>query len=585
MKNMKVAGEVMKEFWKNLKFSWKYAKKQKKRLIGYILCNLIAILISIFLPILSARIIVDLTSNEFKQVLYISIIILIVELSRNFVNYGVRYFSQVIYRETFIEVQSALGKEILKLENKCIDSNSSGVFIQRLTNDTSRIADIFNVLNNYVSNIITDIGIFIAVFIINKLAFFYLLIMIISIYFVESKRIEIFNEKDKDFRKQQENASGFVGELVRGVRDIKMLNAENSFMKELNHKVRSLNEQKYSMGKTDRNYSLVRKILIDIYDTGMIFLLVILIINNQLAIASAIVVHNYMNRVTSIVNYASMLLERVKDFNLSSSRIFNIIESEEFQKETFGKKHLNRVKGDFEFNNVSFSYSEEKKVLNNLNFKVNANETVAFVGKSGAGKTTIFNLLCKMYDIQEGEITIDGVNIKELDKDSIRGNITIISQNPYIFNMSIRDNLRLVKEDLTEDEMIKACKLACLHDFIEKLPEGYDTIVGEGGISLSGGQRQRLAIARAFVQKTEIILFDEATSALDNETQAKIQQAIINLQKKYTILIIAHRLSTVVHSDRILFLNDGKVEDEGTHEELLKRNKSYKQLYEAEMRK
>ncbi len=573
----------MKEFTKYLKHSWKFAKKQKNKIILYILCNIVVILISIFLPILSAQIIVDLTNSKFKQVLYISIIILMIELMKNLINYGVRYFSQVIYRETFTDIQSELGKEMLKLENKCIDANSSGVFIQRLTNDTSKIADIFNVLNNYVSNIITDIGIFTAVFIINKLAFFYMLIMALSIYLVESKRIKLYTEKDKIFRKKQENASGFVGELVRGIRDIKMLNAEKGFMKELNQKVKDLNQQRYSMGKTDRNYSLLRKTLIDLYGTGMIFLLVALVIENKIALASAIVVHNYMNRVTSLVNYVSMLLEKVKDFNLSSSRIFNIIDSEEFTKEKFGKTHLSKVKGDFEFKDVSFSYVDEKQVLNKLNFKVNANETVAFVGKSGVGKTTIFNLLCKMYDIDSGEIKIDGVNIKELDKDSIRGNITIISQNPYIFNVSIRDNLRLVKENLTEDEMIKACKLACLDSFIESLPDKYDTIVGEGGISLSGGQRQRLAIARALVQKTEIILFDEATSALDNETQSQIQQAIINLQSKYTILIIAHRLSTVIHSDRILFLDNGTVEAEGTHEELLEKNSEYKKLYEAEM--
>lgn len=151
--------------------------------------------------------------------------------------------------------------------------------------------------------------------------------------------------------------------------------------------------------------------------------------------------------------------------------------------------------------------------------------------------------------------------------------------------MTIRDNLRLVKEDLTEEEMIEACKLACLDEFINVLPDKYDTMVGEGGLTLSGGQRQRLAIARALVQKTEIILFDEATSALDNETQSKIQQAIQNLQKDYTILIVAHRLSTVVNSDRILFLNDGKIEAEGTHQELLKICPEYKHLYEAEMTK
>ena len=574
----------MKELIKNLQFSWKYAKSQKNKLICYILFNILSILISIIVPILSAKIIVELTNSEFYQVLIISIVILFVDFCSNISNYFTRYFSQTIYRETFTKIQSSLGKEILKLENKCIDANSSGLFIQRLTNDTSKIADIFNVLNIYLSNIITDIGIFLAVFIINKKVFLFLLIMILTIYYVENKRVKTYNEKDKEFRKKNELVSGFVGELVRGVRDIKMLNAEKGFIKALNKKVKELNQERYSMGTTDRNYSFVRRSLIDVFNTIMIFLLIALIIDKELTIASALVVHNYMNRVTSIVSYASMLLEKVKDFNLSAERIFNIINSQEFSKETFGNRHIEKVKGNFEFKDVTFSYNEEKEVLHNLSFKVNANETVAFVGKSGSGKTTIFNLLCKMYDINQGEITIDNINIKELDKESIRSNITIISQNPYIFNMSIKDNLKLVKEDLTDEEMIKACKMACLHDFIEVLPNGYDTVVGEGGISLSGGQRQRLAIARALVQKTEIILFDEATSALDNETQGKIQQAIINLQKQYTILIIAHRLSTIVHSDRILFLNDGKIVDEGTHEELLKKNKNYKQLYEAEMK-
>ena len=224
-------------------------------------------------------------------------------------------------------------------------------------------------------------------------------------------------------------------------------------------------------------------------------------------------------------------------------------------------------------------------VLNGLSFNIKANETVAFVGKSGTGKTTIFNLLCKMYDINQGDITIDKISINELDKDSIRGNITIISQNPYIFNLSIKENLKLVKENLTDKEIKEACKIACLDDFINSLPDKYDTIVGEGGITLSGGQKQRLAIARALIQKTEIILFDEATSALDNETQTKIQEAISNMKGEYTILIIAHRLSTIINSDRILVIDDGKIVGEGTHKELLKKNKVYKELYNAEIKK
>ena len=222
-------------------------------------------------------------------------------------------------------------------------------------------------------------------------------------------------------------------------------------------------------------------------------------------------------------------------------------------------------------------------VLKNLSFKISSGSTVGIVGKSGSGKTTIFNLLCKLYDVNSGEIRIDNVNIEELDEEAIRRNITIISQNPYIFNMSIKDNLKLVKSDITDEEIVEACKTACLDDYIESLPKKYDTIVGEGGINLSGGQRQRLAIARALVQNTKIILFDEATSALDNVTQLKIQTAIDNLKGNYTLIIIAHRLSTIINCDKIFILEDGKISAIGTHKELLKENKYYKSLCETEL--
>ena len=573
----------MKELIYNLKFAWRYAKNQKKLIILYILCNLFQIIISVFLPVLSAKIIVSLTDNQLIQVLNIALILLVTELFRNCVVYLTNFFSQKIYRETFISVQSDLGYEILKLQNKCIDDNSSGVFIQRLTSDTSNIADVFNVLNIYLTHVLTDIGIFAAIFFINKKVFLFVLIMTFIIYLIESRRVKILNERDKEFRKKNENVSGFVGELVRGVRDIKMLGAENSFMNELHKKIIDLNKYRYKMMSTNRNYTFIRGTYYDLFNTTLIFFLVYLIYTGELLLASGLIINNYMNRVVSIVNYFSILLEKLKSFNLSSVRIFNIIDSDEFKKEEFGTTHLDNVKGNFEFKNVKFGYNEDNIILKDINFKVKSRETVGFVGKSGAGKSTIFSLLCKMYDVNDGSITIDGVNINDLDKESIRGNITIINQNPYIFNLSIRDNLKLVKKDLADEEMIEACKLACLDEFINGLEDGYDTIIGEGGVNLSGGQRQRLAIARALVQKTEIILFDEATSALDNETQESIQDAIKNLKDDYTILIIAHRLSTIINCDRIMVLNDGVIEDSGTHYELLERCSEYRKLYEKEL--
>lgn len=575
----------MKEFLKNIKKAWKYGKNQKKYIIGYIAFNVVFIFINLFVPILSAKIIVSLTSNQFEQVLFIGLVILIVEILRNTAYYATSYFRHRIFRETFNEIEISLGTEILKIENSCLDENGSGLFIQRLTNDASKVADIFVVLNVYLTNIVTNIGIFLAVFIISKIMFLYIVIMITTIFIVEKKRITIVNQKDKAYRKEHEKLSGFVGELVHGAHDIKMLNAEKSFIKELGKRITHLNQEKYNMNSINRNYQFITGTLRDLFDAGSIFTSILLIAQGNLSIANALVVNNYMGNLASIVFYISEFLEKVKDFNLSSERIFSIIDSKEFPKEKFGKKQLKKIRGDFEFKNVCFGYKPEQLTIKNMNFKIKANSTVAFVGKSGAGKSTVFSLLCKMYDINSGDITIDGISIKELDKDSIRGNITIISQNPYIFNMSIKENLRLVKENLTDEEMVEACKTACLDEFINSLPEGYDTMIGEGGINLSGGERQRLAIARALVQKTEIILFDEATSALDNETQSSIKQAIDNMKNEYTILIIAHRLSTVINSNKILLVEDGTIVDEGTHEELLKNSKTYHQLYDAELKK
>lgn len=244
---------------------------------------------------------------------------------------------------------------------------------------------------------------------------------------------------------------------------------------------------------------------------------------------------------------------------------------------------VRKINGNIEFKNVSFSYDGKKDVIKDMTFKIKPNEVIGFVGKSGSGKTTIFNLITKLYDIKDGEILIDGINIKELDESSLRNNMSIITQNPYIFDFSIRDNLLLANPKATMKEIKEACKLACIDDFIMSLDNKYETKLGENGVILSGGQKQRLAIARALLMKTEIILFDEATSALDNNTQEEIQKSIRNLKGRYTILIIAHRLSTVVDSNKIFVIDNGKVVGEGTHKELIKNNNIYKKLYQKEV--
>lgn len=575
----------MKELFVNLKFTWNFVKYQKKSLIKFIITQIIGIIISVIVPIMSAKAIIYLTDNMLNQLVLVGIALFFIENARNLIHYFSGKYSQIIYRETLIRLQYELGNNMLKLDNNTIDKNSSGVFIQRLTNDTSRLADVFASVTGLFSEIIADIGIFLAIFIINKIAFAFVAIELIILFIIEKARAKRKNENDKVYRKESEKVSGFISEMVRGIRDVKMLNAEKSFLKTMKDRIYSQNQARYIMSNTNRTFQLFRGFVIDFSDLIFIILMVFMIKNKLLNVANALVIRNYSSRLPSLIYFTGEFMSLIKDFNLSASRVKDIMESDEFKKETFGTEHIKHINGDFEFKKVKFKYpGSEDYVLNNLNFKVNANETVAFVGKSGAGKSTIFSLLCKMYDIEDGTITIDGIDIKELDKDSIRGNITIISQNPYIFNLSIKDNLRLVKDNLTMKEIRYACKMACLDDFIESLPNKYDTIIGEGGVNLSGGQRQRLAIARALVQKTEIILFDEATSALDNETQNKIQEAITNMKGEYTILIIAHRLSTIINSDRILLIDKGKVRASGTHKELLETNAAYKKLYESELK-
>ena len=533
---------------------------------------------------IDAKIIIELTANHFERLIFMAICLTVNEVLYDLFDFLSRRLSVVVYHHTLEIIGMDLGKNILKLENNSLDEHGSGVFIQRMTGDTDKLADVFNHLVTMFSSLVKYIGILIAIFIVNKIVFLFTLIILIIRYLIERARTNRRKKDDKLSRKARDNVSSFVGELVRGARDIKMLNSENDFMKEMNYRIKDFNEKRIRMQNVSWNYRVFSFWFTDISFLLLIILLAFLIKDKVISISIAMVLYNYVGNVGGSTYLLGDLLEYIKDFNLSCERVREVIDGDKFKKEQFGEKHLDKVEGHFTFEHVFFKY-KEKEVLKDLTFEVKPNETVAFVGKSGAGKTTIFNLLCKMYDVNQGKITIDGITINELDKDSIRGNITIISQNPYIFNMSIRDNLKLVKNNLSDEEMYDACKIACLDDFIQELPNGYDTIIGEGGVNLSGGQKQRLAIARALVQKTEIILFDEATSALDNETQEKIQHAIENMKNEYTILIIAHRLSTIIHADRILYLEDGKIIAQGTHHELLKNCPSYQRLYESEIKK
>lgn len=570
-------------FFKNIKKTWVYVKECKGNLVGYALESILEAIIGAILPMISAKIILNLTDGAIQQLVLTALTIFGIEIILNIMYFFKNFLYRKIYQKTLINLQVAVAKETLKLEVKEIDKATSGLFIDRLNKDTQDISGMFMEYTYWTSYVVSNIGVLVAIFVLNRYLFVYAMFTSITIFLINKKRLNKQYEIQRKWKKIQEKKTGLTGELVRGIRDIKVLNAGQTILKQTTDKIVEASDEEMKMLNVRAIYNYFENNLRTITDFLFIILGCFLYTKSLLIIPTFVIIYNYQGKIQNLLTGLVQIIEFNKKFVVASDRIYEVIENEKFEKEQFGDIHVKKLTGNIKFSNVKFNYDGTKKIIDDMNFEINPNEKVAFVGKSGAGKTTIFSLITRLYHVEEGEILLDGININDLDCDSIRNNMSIITQNPYIFNFSIRENLLLAKENASMREIRAACKMACIDDFIMSLPEKYDTMVGENGVILSGGQKQRLAIARALLMKTEIILFDEATSALDNETQSEIQNAIENLKGEYTILIVAHRLSTVIDSDRIFVVDDGKIIDSGSHKQLLKKCEFYRNLYEKDL--
>ncbi len=568
----------------NLKKTWKYIKSAKMNLVGYGAVSISEAIISAILPLLSAKVILNITNEVINQLVISALVVFFIEIILYVMYYFKSFFYRRIYQKTLINIQKSLAKEILNLEIAEIDKNSSGLFIDRLNKDTQDIAGLFMEYTYWISYIITNVGVLFTVFVLNKYLFVYALISSIVVFIINRKRITKQYEVQKELKVLQESKTGLTSELVRGIRDIKVLNANNTILKQINEKIEETTKKEVKIINIRNLYNYIENNTRAISDLGFIIIGCFLYNKTLLTIPTFVIIYNYQSKIKNLLTGMVQLSEYNKKFSVSANRVFEVIDNVKFKKEKFGNVEIKKLDGNIIFENVSFGY-DKTKIINDMSFEIKPNERIAFVGKSGAGKTTIFNLITRLYKSNKGKILLDGNNINDLTCSTIRDNMSIITQNPYIFNFSIKENLLMAKENATMKEIREACKMACIDDYIMSLPDKYNTMVGENGVILSGGQKQRIAIARALLMKTEIILFDEATSALDNETQSKIQEAINNLKGEYTILIVAHRLSTIIDSDRIFVVEDGKIVDSGSHRELLKKSEIYKNLYNKDLAK
>jgi len=476
-----------------------------------------------------------------------------------------------------------LYKKIDCLPAKSFEEIAVGEFINRLYTDPDRVMELLQQLIKLLCKSLVIILVLILAFKISLLLGFEILLFAFIMGFISYKFFPKIKKTQEKIKKESDNYVKVATENITGIREIKSLgikkNIENNIFNILNNL--------FKHQKDIKNYEVIYYSLNNLVYFILQFLILFTagyyMIHGHIAYSVFVMLSNYIWRIDEVVESISDFGVNYNKVTVSLKRIGEIVNNELYEDEKFGNTNLSNPKGIIEFKNVKFKYSEkEDYTLKGLSMKLEPNKKIAIVGRSGNGKSTIFNLLLRYFDINKGNITVDGIDIKDLDEDSLRRSISIIRQAPFLFNLSIIDNFKLTKEDVSLEEIRDVCKKAYIDDYIMSLPNKYETIIGEGGINLSGGQKQRLAIARTLLLNTKIILFDEATSALDNESQNYIKKTIDSLVKDHTVIIVAHRLSTIIDADVIHVIDKGKLADSGTHRQLLRRCGTYKSLYQSE---
>ena len=470
----------------------------------------------------------------------------------------------------------------LELPAVAYEKHSSGEIINRITNDADSLSFAFGRLLNMFSSLVSSLIIIVYVFINSWIVGIEIIILVGFLLLVIKKYTPKMKQIHKERKQEQDKFTSLTNESIRGIREIKTLGIKKNLINNITGIIKNIYKKSEEEIDIQKSFDIKTKLLRTILECTVFATCLILLYYHKTSLTFFVAMTYYVYRYTWLIDEINDLTQTYQRVSVSISRVNDILENRLYQDQSFGTKEITNIKGVIEFKNVTFSYPEEENILNNFSVKFEPNKKIAVVGASGQGKSTLFNLITRIFDTNEGEILLDNINIKDLTEEELRKNISIIRQEPFVFNRTIKENFELIDKNITLNKIRESTKMAYLDDYINTLPKKYDTVLGEGGVNLSGGQKQRLSIARTLSKGSKVILFDEATSALDNSSQDYIKKTIDNLVKDHTIIIVAHRLSTIMDADIIYVVNKGQIVAEGTHKELLKTNNIYKNLYETE---
>lgn len=524
-----------------------------------------------------------LPHKNWHKLLWLMLLFLACFLMRGVLSYASRFFLQRIGMRITCDLRKDIFAHLQTLSIKFYENRHTGKIVARVTEDTgSLFVLITNVLVNFISDALTVLGVAVMLFLINwKLA---ALVIAVVPFFVLNYRLSKnkLRKLSRRHRRNWDRVVGFLHERVASSRLVKSFSMEEREIIQFNRGI----ENDFRNYNQLTLYNSRLWVIADMISSfgGLIVLSVggWMVIQDKFSIGNLVAFNTYLGFLFSPIVRLNDLNAVIEKAITGLEKVHEVLDTPSFVKEKKDARLLPAVEGRIDFKNVQFSYSAGQKTLKDINLSVEPGEMIALVGPSGSGKTTLINLLCRFYDIDSGEISIDGNDIRGVSVKSLRKQIGVVAQESLLFSGSLVDNIRYGQPDANMDAILKATTAANAHSFISELPRGYNTVVGERGARLSGGQRQRIAIARAILKNPRILVFDEATSALDSESERAIQDAMEQLMRGRTTFVIAHRLTTILKADKIVVMQEGSIVEQGRHAFLLKQNGLYRRLYELQ---